>query len=88
MGESGYWGLALGLGLVAAVAVTVLLEMFYRQVRRVERGAEQVWRAGKEVAANTATTWLLSGTSERLDLLAEEADRHVALLAPKGRRGR
>ncbi len=82
MSDEGYWFLALGLGLVAAVVAVVLLEMFLRQVHRVERGAGAVWQAGKEVARNTATTWLLPETSKRLDLLTDEAMQHVELLTP------
>jgi len=82
MSDEGYWVLALVLGLVVAVVAVVLLEVFLRSVHRVERGAEQVWQAGKEVARNTATTWLLPETSKRLDLLTDEAMQHVALLTP------
>lgn len=82
MTDEAYWFLTLGLGLVVAVVAVVLLEVFLRQVHRIERGAEQVWQAGKEVARNTATTWLLPETSNRLDLLTDEAMQHVALLTP------
>ncbi len=77
-----YWFVALGLGLVVAVVAVVLLEVFLRQVHRIERGAGLVWTAGKQVARNTATTWLLPETSARLDALTGEAMLHVALLTP------
>lgn len=80
MSQTGHWWLALGLGLLAAVAVTALLQLLYRQVRRVEAGAAAVWQAGQEVAANTATTWLLEETSLRLGLLTDEAGRHARAL--------
>ena len=82
MSDEAYWWIALGLGLVVAVVAVVLLEMFLRQVHRIERGAELVWQAGKEVARNTATTWLLPETSRRLDVLTDEAVQHVELLTP------
>jgi hypothetical protein len=82
MSDNAYWFLALGLGLVVAGVAVVLLEQLLRQVLRVERGAALVWQAGKEVARNTATTWLLPETSKRLDLLTEEAGRHADLLTP------
>jgi hypothetical protein len=82
MSEEGYWFLALGLGLVVAVVAVVLLESFLRQVHRIERGAGLVWTAGKQVARNTSTTWLLPETSNRLDQLTDEAMLHVALLTP------
>jgi hypothetical protein len=82
MSDEAYWLLALGLGLVVAVVAVVLLETFLRQVHRIERGANEVWVAGKQVAANTSATWLLGETSQRLDQLTEEAGRHVDLLGP------
>ncbi len=80
MSDNGYWFLALGLGLVAAAAAVVLLQLFLIQVWRIERGAEQVWQAGKEVARNTATTWMLNTTAERVSVLAQEAGKHEQLL--------
>jgi len=82
MSHEGYWFLALGLGLVAAVVAVVLLETFLREVHRIERAAALVWQAGKEVARNTSTTWLLPETSRRLDQLKGEALLHVELLSP------
>ncbi len=82
MSDHAYWFLALGLGLVVAVVAVILLETFLRDMHRIERGAGLVWTAGKQVASNTATTWLLGEISQRLGLLTEEAGRHVELLTP------
>lgn len=82
MSDHGYWFIALGLGLIVAVVAVVLLETFLRDVHRIERGAGLVWTAGKQVAGNTATTWLLGETSQRLSLLIDEAGKHVELLSP------
>ncbi len=82
MSDHGYWFLALGLGLVAAVVAVVLLSLFLIQVHRIEAGAGLVWTAGKQVARNTATTWLLPETAVRLDQLTDEALQHVELLTP------
>lgn len=82
MSRDAYWLLALGLGLVVAVVAVVLLETFLRQVHRIERGAGLVWTAGKQVARNTATTWLLPETSDRLTALTSEALLHIELLTP------
>ncbi len=80
MGTNAAWWLTLGLGLVVAVVAVVLLEIFYRRVRAIEAGTLAIWNMGKEVARNTATTWMLAQTPERLDRLTEEALRHDALL--------
>ncbi len=87
MSTNGYWWIALGLGLVAAAAAVVLLETFLAQVHRIERGAAEVWTAGKQVAGNTAATWLLPELSNRLDALTGEAAAHVALLSPPAASG-
>lgn len=81
-----YWVLALVLGLVVAVVAVVLLELFLREVHRIERGAGKVWVAGRQVAGNTATTWLLGETSVRLAKLTDEAALHAELLTPPPRR--
>jgi len=78
--DTAYWWLALGLGLVVAIVAIVLLQLFLNQVHRIERGAGKVWQAGKEVAGNTASTWLLDETSSRLDEIIDEAGRHGQLL--------
>lgn len=75
------WWVTLGFGLVVAVAATTLLQLFLNQVKRVERASEAIWEAAKPVARNTATTWMLTQTTVRLDRLTEEALRHDALLA-------
>ncbi len=86
MTSTGYWWLALLLGLVVAVVAVVLLHALLRQVWRVEAAAEQVWQAGKQVASNTANTWILDESVHQLDLLTDEAMEHKALLggSPSG----
>jgi pyruvate dehydrogenase complex dehydrogenase (E1) component len=83
VGDHGYWFLALALGLVVTVVAVILLEVFLREVHRIEQGAASVWTAGKQVARNTSTTWLLGATSDRLTVLTEEAGRHADLLSPR-----
>lgn len=84
MTDETLWWIALGLGLVVAVVAVVLLQTFLHHVRRVERGAEAIWEAGKQVARNTSTTWLLPQTSEVLDELAVEALNHEEFLKDQG----
>lgn len=84
MSTNGWWALSLLLGLVVAVVAVVLLQLFYRQVLRVERGAAAIWESGKAVARNTATTWMLGTTSDRLDALTTEALRHDSFLRGNG----
>ncbi len=80
MSTEAWWWLTLALGLVVAVVAVVLLAIFYRLVRRIERGADAIWETGKQVARNTATTWMLHQTTVRLDGLTDEALAHDAFL--------
>jgi hypothetical protein len=80
MSDISLWWIALGLGLVVCLVAVALLETFLRQVHLIERGSKAIWEAGKQVAANTATTWQLGETSVGLDLLTMEALRHESLL--------
>ena len=74
------WSVTLIVGLVVAVVAVILLQLLLVQVHRIERDALAIWETGKQVAANTATTWQLTETAERLDRLTEEAQRHDQLL--------
>lgn len=80
MTHLGFWWLAVGLGFVVILVAVALLEYFTRLVEQIEVAADKIWQTGKQVAANTATTWQLQTTSEGLDLLTEEAGRHAQLL--------
>lgn len=80
MSTNTLWAITLGLGLVVSLAAVVLLQTFLHQVYRVEHGAQAIWETGKQVARNTATTWMLGQTSQRLDALTEEALRHDEFL--------
>jgi hypothetical protein len=80
MSPEGLWWTALALGAVVLLVAVGLLEWFTRLVERIEDLAERIWQTGKQVAANTATTWQLTETSRKLDALADEAGRHGQLL--------
>lgn len=80
MSTNELWWLTLALGLVVSIIAVILLHTFYLQVRRIERGTDAIWEAGKQVARNTATTWMLHQTTVRLDGLTQEALEHDALL--------
>lgn len=75
-----WWWTALAVGLVVAIVVVVLLQRLLDRVHQIEEGAAQVWRKGKDVARNTATTWMLGATADTLEAVRDEAGRHAALL--------
>lgn len=91
MSTHALWWLTLLLGLVVALVAVALLQVMYRKVRRIESGAEAIWETGKQVARNTATTWMLHQTTVRLDVFTDEALQHDAFLddalADSGREG-
>jgi len=81
MSNESLWWITLAIGLVVAIVAVVLLQTFLDKTRRIEAGVEAIWESAKPVARNTATTWMLTQTSVRLDRLTEEALKHDALLA-------
>lgn len=82
MTATGYWWLALLMGLVVAVVLVVLLHTLLKQVWRIERAADEVWLSGKQVATNTAHTWVLGATVGNVKLLSEEIAEHRRTLGP------
>ncbi len=70
------WWISLGLGLVVSLVAVALLQTLLAKIRRIERGADAVWEAGKTVARNTATTWMLGQTRREISQLTEEAVKH------------
>ena len=80
MSTNALWWLTLALGLVVCLVAVLLLQIFYRKVRRIETGAAAIWETGKQVARNTATTWMLHQTTVRLDAFTEAALKHDAFL--------
>ncbi len=81
MSTEALWWVTLGLGLIVAVAAMALLQLLLNQVKRIERDSLELWNAAASVARNTATTWMLTQTTLRLDRLTEEALRHDEFLA-------
>lgn len=80
MTNNAAWWITLGVGLVVALVAVALLQTFLNKARRVERGALAIWNSATPVARNTATSWMLTQTTVRLDRLTEEALKHDALL--------
>ncbi len=78
------WWITLGVGLVVAVVVVALLQTLLVAVRRIDEGVAVVWHTGKQVARNTATTWILGQTPRIAGEIKEEALRHAALLSGEG----
>jgi hypothetical protein len=67
------WGVALLIGLVAALAVAGLLALLLVQVHRIQTSAANLLKVAGSVGANTANIPQLEATAPVLALIAEEA---------------
>ena len=68
-----YWGIALGIGLVAALIVATLLVLLIRHVRSIERSVDGLLTVAGAVGANTANIPQLQATAPVLALIVDEA---------------
>jgi hypothetical protein len=69
----GAWGVALIIGLVAALAVAALLAILVRTVMQIDRSATSLLNVAGQVAGNTASIPQLEATAPVLGLIVEEA---------------
>ena len=69
----GAWGIALIIGLVAALAVAALLALLIRAVDDIDRSASGLLDVAGKVAANTANIPQLEATAPVLGQIVDEA---------------
>ncbi len=69
----GAWGIALIIGLVAALAVAALLVLLVRATGDIDRSVKRLLNAAGEVASNTAHIPKLQATAPVLGQIVEEA---------------
>jgi hypothetical protein len=69
----GAWGVALIIGLVAALAVVGLLLVLIRTVTDIDKTAQELLGVAGEVAGNTANIPQLQATAPVLSLIVDEA---------------
>jgi hypothetical protein len=69
----GAWGIALIIGVVAALAVAALLLVLIRTTGEIRRSTGQLLEAAGEVAGNTANIPQLEATAPVLGKIVEEA---------------
>lgn len=85
------WTYSLVAGAVVIVIVAVLLVMLIAAARRVDKHAAEIWAAGKQIAGNTVSIWLLDRTNnvagqilagaQSIDSRAASIDEKIAALA-------
>jgi hypothetical protein len=69
----GYWGIALVIGLVAALVVAALLALLIKSVRSIEKSVDGLLEVAPMVAANTANIPQLEATAPVLAMIVDEA---------------
>jgi hypothetical protein len=67
------WGVALVIGLVAALAVAALLALLLVHVGRIQRSVHNLLEVAGKVGTNTANIPQLEATAPVLALIVEEA---------------
>jgi hypothetical protein len=73
LSNHGAWGIALIIGLVAALAVAALLVILIRAVDDIERSASRLLEVAGRVGANTAHIPELEATAPVLSQIVDEA---------------
>ena len=70
---TGYWTIALAIGLVAALVVAALLALLIVTVTRIQRSVDGLLEVATKVAGNTANIPQLEATAPVLALIVDEA---------------
>jgi hypothetical protein len=73
LSNHGAWGIALGIGVIAAVIVAGLLARLIRSVSDIESSSGRLLEVAGKVAANTANIPQLEATAPVLGQIVEEA---------------
>ncbi len=73
MSSHGYWWLALGIGLVAALVVAFLLSVLVKTVISIQKSVDGLLVVATQVAGNTANIPQLEATAPVLGLIVQEA---------------
>jgi hypothetical protein len=73
LSNHGAWGIALIIGLVAALAVTALLAVLIRATTEIDNSVSRLLEVAGEVASNTAHIPKLQATAPVLGQIVEEA---------------
>ncbi len=92
------WTYSLIAGAVVILIVAALLIMLIAAARRVDKHASDVWQAGKQIAGNTVSIWMLNSTNkvageiletaQSIDAKASSIDKTIGALAGAMETGR
>ena len=59
-----FWWISLAIALGIALVVALLLILIIVAANRIDRHARDIWEAGKQIAANTVSIWMLGTTND------------------------
>jgi uncharacterized protein YoxC len=65
------WWLSLAIFAVVIVVVAVLLGLIIAAAKSIDHHARQIWVAGKQIAGNTVSIWMLEQTNQHLEEVLE-----------------
>lgn len=57
------WKISWAIGALVVVIVAVLLLIIIAAARSIDKRANEIWIAGKQIAANTVSIWMLQKTN-------------------------
>ena len=57
------WKISWAIGALVVVIVAVLLLVIIAAARSIDKRANEIWIAGKQIAANTVSIWMLQKTN-------------------------
>jgi hypothetical protein len=80
------WWLSLGLAAVVVVVVAVLLGLIIATAKSIDYHASAIWIAGKQIAGNTVSIWMLAKTNDQVARMldaAQSIDRTAASMDAK-----
>lgn len=60
------WWLSLAIAAVVVVVVAVLLGLIIAAAKSIDGHAADIWTAGKQIAGNTVSIWMLEKTNQSL----------------------
>lgn len=92
------WWLSLGIFALVIVVVAILLGLIVAAAKSIDGHAAKIWTAGKQIAGNTVSIWMLEkatdqlrevvGSSESIAGSAESIDETLGLIAATAERKR
>jgi hypothetical protein len=65
------WWLSIAIFSVIVVVVAILLSLIIATAISIDRHAGNIWTAGKQIAGNTVSIWMLEETNNHLDELLQ-----------------